>query len=58
MKRLCILMPKKVHVVREKVRMGLIEVRFVPTKDNLAETFTKAVNGRKTGKLCAKPGLK
>ena len=33
----------KLHSIRERIQGGQIEVRYVPTKDNLADIFTKSL---------------
>ena len=34
-----------IHGIKEQVQMGLIDVRKVDTKDNLADVLTKIITG-------------
>jgi hypothetical protein len=36
------------HFVRERVQQGFLKVDFVPTKDQVANGFTKALTVKKT----------
>ena len=38
---------RRYHYVREQVEAGEIKLKWVPTNDNLADPFTKALSGKK-----------
>jgi hypothetical protein len=37
----------KYHLIREQIKNGLIDVKFVRTSENHADVFTKNLNGEK-----------
>ena len=45
------------HFTREKVMEGLLELSYLPTQDQLADLFTKALNSPQHMKLSSKLGL-
>ena len=45
------------HFVREKIQLGLISTRYVKTREQLDDIFTKALNGDRVSYLCNKLGM-
>ena len=48
---------KDCHFVREKIQLGLISPRYVKTREQLGNIFTKALNGDWVSYLCNKLGM-
>ena len=46
-----------VHFVREKVENGEVEIRYVPTVEQVADVFTKGLARDRFELLCRKLGL-
>ena len=42
------------HFVREKIQLAFISIRFVNTKEQLGDIFTKALSGDRVSYLCNK----
>lgn len=47
----------KYHFIKDVVKKKLIELKYVMSRDNLADILTKSLNGRKTQELAARMGL-
>ena len=45
------------HFTREKLNEGLIKLIFCASKDNLADIFTKALNGKQLKEMLKKCGI-
>lgn len=45
------------HYIREKVLKGDIEMKYIKTEDQVADIFTKGLNGVKHEKLCKQLGM-
>ena len=46
------------HFLKDKVAKGEIKLEYMPTKDQVADVFTKSLPKEKFDHLCAKLGLK
>jgi len=46
-----------VHFVREKVENGKVEIKYVPTAEQVADVFTKGLSRDRFELLCKKLGL-
>ena len=42
------------HFVREKIQLGLISTRYVKTREQLGDIFTKPLSGDRVSYLCNK----
>ena len=45
------------HFVREKIQLDLISTRYVKTREQLGDIFTKALSGDQVSYLCNKLGM-
>ena len=45
------------HFFREKIQLDLISTRYVKTKEQLSDIFTKALSGDRVSYLCNKLGI-
>ena len=48
---------KDCHFVRKKIQLGLISPRYVKTREQLSDIFTKFLNGDWVSYLCNKLGM-
>ena len=46
------------HFIRDKVTQGIINVKHIPTKCQLADIFTKAISGEDSATMIDKMGVK
>jgi hypothetical protein len=47
----------KYHFVREEISKGRLKLQYVPSKENVADVFTKVLSGVRTEELVSKMGL-
>ena len=45
------------HFTREQINNGVIQIIFCGTKDNIADMFTKALNGKQLKEILSKCGV-
>ena len=45
------------HFIREKIQLGLISTRYVKTREQLGDIFTKTLSGDQVSYLCNKLGM-
>ena len=45
------------HFVCEKIQLGLISIRYVKTREQLGDIFTKPLSGDRVSYLCNKLGM-
>ena len=45
------------HFIREKIQQNLISTKHVKTREQLADIFTKALNGVRVSDICNKLGM-
>lgn len=48
----------KHHFIKDAVKKGVIELQYVPSKDNVVDLLTKGLNGRRVQEILPKLGMK